>query len=91
MTGPSPTPFPIPNAAARAAARATALLAPILRGGALRRWTAIAALGLSLSGLAACTTTTPDFEDVGPADELYAEGLEILEGWRLFWVMPIVN
>ena len=27
----------------------------------------------------------------GSADELYAEGLETLEGWRLMWVLPIVN
>lgn len=46
------------------------------------------ALGL---GTIACTTDTPSFEDVAPADELYAEGLEILEGIPIFYVYTFVN
>ena len=48
----------------------------------------IAALGL-LS--ASCATETVSFEDVPPADELYAEGLQILEGWNILWVYTWVN
>jgi outer membrane protein assembly factor BamD len=44
-----------------------------------------------LGCLAACQSDTPSFEDVAEADVLYAEGLEILEGWRLVWVWQIVN
>ena len=51
----------------------------------------IAVLLTGLAGLAGCASDTPDFEDVAPADELYAEGLEILEGWRLLWLFPFVN
>ena len=41
--------------------------------------------------LTACQSDTPSFEDIAEADVLYAEGLEILEGWRLAWVWQIVN
>jgi outer membrane protein assembly factor BamD len=37
---------------------------------------------------AACATRTPSFEDVPPADELYQEGLETLEGRRILGVIP---
>lgn len=33
----------------------------------------------------------PSFEDVPPADELYAEGQEILEGRNILWVYRYVN
>jgi outer membrane protein assembly factor BamD len=41
--------------------------------------------------LAACTTDTPSFEDVAPADELFADGQEILEGISILWVYTFVN
>jgi outer membrane protein assembly factor BamD len=39
----------------------------------------------------ACASSTPTFEDVGQADELYAEGLEILRGRRILWVWPYTD
>ena len=48
----------------------------------------MAALGLLV---ASCATDTVSFEDVPPADELYAEGLQILEGWNIAWVYTWVN
>ena len=87
MPDPSPTPPPkrhatCPAGRLAAAARSRASARP---------WAALATLVFSASCLAACTTYTPDFEDVAPADELYAEGLEILDGWRLLGIFPIVN
>ncbi len=41
--------------------------------------------------LAGCASTTPTFEDVKPADELYAEGLEILEGRSVLGLFRMVN
>jgi outer membrane protein assembly factor BamD len=41
--------------------------------------------------LASCASDTVSFEDVAPADELYAEGVETLEGWKILWVYPMVN
>ncbi|MCP4906285.1 MAG: outer membrane protein assembly factor BamD [bacterium] len=38
-----------------------------------------------------CSAKTATFEDVKPADELYAEGLEILEGQRILWLFPMIN
>jgi outer membrane protein assembly factor BamD len=38
-----------------------------------------------------CAKKNPSFEDVLPADELYAEGLEILEGRKLFWFIRLVD
>ena len=40
---------------------------------------------------AACKTDSPSFEDVAPADELFAEGQEILEGITILWVYTWVN
>jgi outer membrane protein assembly factor BamD len=40
---------------------------------------------------AACGSKTPSFEDVAPADELYDEGLEILEGRRLLGIRVYVD
>jgi outer membrane protein assembly factor BamD len=40
---------------------------------------------------AACGSKTPSFEDVAPADELYAEGLEILEGRRLLGIRIYID
>jgi outer membrane protein assembly factor BamD len=91
LIGPSPTPFPIPSSAAKTAARTAANAGAHATARRLRGWAALAVLALNVGGVAGCATDTPDFEDVGPADELYAEGLETLEGWRLFWLIPIVN
>jgi outer membrane protein assembly factor BamD len=38
-----------------------------------------------------CKSETPRFEDVPPADELYAEGLEILDGEMFLKIIPRVN
>ncbi len=51
----------------------------------------LAALGASALLLASCASDTANFEDVPPADELYAEGQEILEGWTFLWVYTFVN
>ncbi len=48
----------------------------------------LAALALLL---ASCTTDTPSFEDVAPADELYAEGQAVLEGTNILWVYRFVS
>jgi outer membrane protein assembly factor BamD len=44
-----------------------------------------------LLGVAACNKSQPDFEDVPPADELYAKGLEQLEGRRILGVYTWVS
>ena len=41
--------------------------------------------------VSSCASDTASFEDVPPADELYAEGLEILEGWTILWLYRVVN
>jgi len=51
----------------------------------------LAALASVALLLASCASDTVSFEDVAPADELYAEGLETLEGWKILWVYPMVN
>jgi outer membrane protein assembly factor BamD len=52
----------------------------------------LASLLVALSSLlSSCASDSPSFEDVPDADVLYAEGLEILEGWRILWVYPVVN
>ena len=50
-------------------------------------WRALLALPL----LFACATTDADFANVAPADELYATGLELLEGDALLWVIPRIK
>ena len=37
---------------------------------------------------AACSTPAPTFEEVAPAEELYAEALEVLAGGRMLWFWP---
>lgn len=39
----------------------------------------------------ACASPPPTFEEAPPADELYAQGQKILEGRRIFWLIPWVN
>ena len=43
------------------------------------------------TGQTGCATKTVEFEDVKPAEELYAEGLRILEGRNILWLFTIVN
>ncbi len=45
---------------------------------------------LLLALVAGCTKTAA-FTEVKPADELYAEGLEKLEGRRIFWLFRMIN
>lgn len=44
-----------------------------------------------LVALSGCATSTPDFEDVPPADELYAQGLERLAGRNILGLYTLVN
>ena len=47
---------------------------------------------LVAAALIACSSTkTSLFEDVGPADEVYAEGMKTLEGRRVLGIYPWVN
>ncbi|HIK85602.1 MAG TPA: outer membrane protein assembly factor BamD [Myxococcales bacterium] len=46
---------------------------------------------VALSVLVSCAEKVPTFEETKPADELYAEGLEILEGRRILWMFTLVN
>jgi outer membrane protein assembly factor BamD len=47
----------------------------------------LAALACALGALA-CAKSPPTFEEVAPADELYAEGQKILEGGRFLLLIP---
>ena len=60
-----------------------------LRGCTGRKWVCVLCLTLLL-GLG-CAEKQPTFEEIKPADELYAEGLEILEGRRILWLFTLVN
>jgi outer membrane protein assembly factor BamD len=53
------------------------------------RTLALAAVAVVVA--AACAKAPPTFEEVAPADELYAKGLEILKGKRLLGVWPYVD
>jgi outer membrane protein assembly factor BamD len=59
----------------------------------MREFAGFIALLALLSALfvGGCTTDTPSFEDVAPADELYAEGQDILEGFNILWLYRWVN
>jgi len=48
-----------------------------------------AVLGLAL--LASCSTGSSGFEDIAPADELYAEGLELMKGRRVLGIYTWIN
>ena len=39
----------------------------------------------------ACSEKVPTFEEIKPADELYAEGLEILRGRRILWMFTLIS
>jgi outer membrane protein assembly factor BamD len=49
------------------------------------------AIVLSVWFAAGCKSPLPTFEEAPPADELYAQGLEILEGRRFLRIIPWVN
>ncbi len=49
------------------------------------------ALGVSLLLGVACSDKVPTFEEIKPADELYAEGLRILEGRRILWMFTLIS
>ena len=49
------------------------------------------ALGVSLVLGVACSDKVPTFEEIKPADELYAEGLRILEGRRILWMFTLIS
>lgn len=55
------------------------------------RKAALVGVPLILAMLFGCATDTATFEDVKPAEELYAEGLETLKGRKVFWLFPVVN
>lgn len=62
---------------------------PVIRRAALVLATCL--LGGAFGGALGCATKTATFEDVKPADELYAEGLEILEGRKILGLFTMVN
>jgi outer membrane protein assembly factor BamD len=97
MTSPQPT-----HSSKRASIRVATLAAdhgcprgPGRRGGRDRIALALVTglgLGLAVSlGPLGCAKTTPTFEDVPPADELYAKGLEILEGRQILYFIHYVD
>ena len=47
-----------------------------------------AAASLALAG---CASDTAVFEEIAPAEELYADGLEILKGRKILGIFPNVN
>jgi outer membrane protein assembly factor BamD len=49
------------------------------------------ALGLTLTLGIACAEKVPTFEEIKPADELYADGLETLKGRRILWMFTLIN
>lgn len=52
-------------------------------------WALSVSLVLIVAG--ACAKKVPIFEEIKPADQLYAEGLEILEGRRILWMFTLVS
>ena len=56
---------------------------PVLRQ-RLSDLTCVLALGLAT----ACASAPPSFEDVPPAEELYAKAVKIMEGGRWLWIIP---
>jgi len=69
-------------------------MAPVNDTRPRRRHALVAYVGLlGVVGLlaGACASKTPDFEDVAPADELYAEGIKTLEGRMILWVYPLID
>ncbi len=57
----------------------------------LRQWFSIFWLCLALCLGAACASPPPAFEEIPPAEELYATGQKILLGERWLWIIPHTN
>jgi outer membrane protein assembly factor BamD len=51
----------------------------------------VALCALAMLTWAACASKTPVFEDVPPADELYAKGLKTLEGRSILGLFTLIN
>lgn len=49
------------------------------------------ALSTSLALAVGCAEKVPTFEEVKPADDLYASGLKTLEGRRILWMFTLIN
>jgi outer membrane protein assembly factor BamD len=75
----------------RQAAGESATATPRSRGNRSASLAALIAIATLAVFGAGCAKKTPSFEDVPPADELYEEGLKILEGRKLFWLIPLVD
>lgn len=58
---------------------------------AVARLRAGLALSVSLALAVACAQKVPTFEEIKPADELYADGLKILEGRRILWMFTLIS
>ena len=56
----------------------------------MKRWEGLG-LALCLIFLGGCSTSSSGFEDVAPADQLYAEGLELLKGRKILGVYTWTN
>jgi outer membrane protein assembly factor BamD len=54
----------------------------------LRQRLSVLALCLALCHLAACKSPPPAFEEIPPAEDLYAKGQKILQGERWVWIIP---
>lgn len=48
-------------------------------------------LSIVLSLALACSDKVPTFEEIKPADQLYAEGLKTLEGRRILWMFTLIS
>ncbi len=48
-------------------------------------------IGLVLALALGCAEKVPTFEEIKPADELYADGLKILEGRRILWMFTLIS
>jgi outer membrane protein assembly factor BamD len=85
-------PAPSPGSAVSALRRASPARPCTAADGRWGRRTGAAVLALTLALLcAACASGPKGFEDVPPADELYAQGLELLKGRRILGLIPIVD
>ena len=75
-----------PTCRAQPAASATGRV-----GEVVCRGVALLVLIAVLVAVFGCASKTPTFEDIPPADELYAQGLEILEGRRILGLFTMIN